>query len=87
VNNLLFVICFLVAALPHYAVHLSLPAGVESPLEIFPTNIVHQLNLELCLDHLSGLGQEEGLTLEKEDQQDRRKCFIESLREREVYYF
>ena len=79
----------LLEALEKFAIHLSLPEGVESPLEIFPSEIFHQLNLQLCLDCLSGLGQDDELTLENEEQQDRIKWLIQCLKEHKemVRYF
>ncbi len=79
----------LLEALETHAIHLSLPEGVESPLDIFSPEIVHQLNLQLCMEHLSGLGQCAELTLENEDQQDRIECFIEELNDHKemVRYF
>ncbi len=68
-------------ALKKYAVHLSLPEKVESPLEIFPTDVFHKINLQLCLYCLSGLGQDDELTLENEEQQDRIEDLIECLKE------
>ena len=37
--------------------------------------------MQLCLDDLSGLGQNDELTLENEEQQDRVGWFIECLKE------
>lgn len=71
----------LLEALKKYAVHLSLPEKVKSPLEIFPPAIIHQLNLQLCLDSLSGLGQDDDLTLENKKQQDRIDDLIMCLKE------
>ncbi len=69
----------LLNAMEKYAVHLSLPEGVESPLDVFDPEIFHQLNLQLCLDRLSGLGQDDELTLENEEQQYRVELFTECL--------
>ena len=71
----------LLEALKKYAVHLSLPEKVESPLEIFPSEHFYQLNLQLCLDCLSGLGQDDELTLENQEQHYRIECLIECLKE------
>jgi len=71
----------LLEALKKYAIHLSLPETVRSPLEIIPPEIFHQLNLQLCLDWLSGLGQDDELTLENEEQQDRIEDLIMCLKE------
>ena len=69
----------LIEALEKYAIHLSLPEGIESSLEILSTESFHRLNLQLCFDCLSGLGQTDELTLENKDQQYRIKWFIECL--------
>ncbi len=72
-----------------HAKHLSLPEAVESPLEIFQPEILHRLNLQLCLDSLSGLGQMDDLTLENEEQQFRIESLINCLNEHKemVRYF
>jgi hypothetical protein len=69
--------------------NLSLPEGVKSPLEIFPLDLQHRLNLQICFVELYGLGQDEGLTLENEEQQDCIEDFISALREYKdsVQYF
>ena len=54
---------------------------MKSPLEIFPPEIFHQLNLQLCLDWLSGLGQDDELTLENKEQQYRVEDLIMCLKE------
>ncbi len=79
----------LLDALETYAIHLSLPEGAESPIGVFGPEILHQLNLQLCLDHLTGLGQDDELTLEDEDQQDRIRWLIHELKDHEemVRYF
>ena len=73
-----------------YACDLSLPEGVNSPIEVVPPDIRHKLWLQYCLDDLSGLGQEEELTLENEAQKPWRiEGFIDSLKEfnESVEYF
>ncbi len=47
---------------------LSLPSGAPSPLEVVPLELRHKLWLQDCFDALSGLGQDEDLTLENEEQ-------------------
>ncbi len=67
-------------ALENHAHNLSLPTGVKSHLDIISLNIQHQLNLQLCVDELSGLGREEDITLEDEDQLHRIDEFISVAR-------
>ncbi|MDM8523885.1 hypothetical protein QUF80_11000 [Desulfococcaceae bacterium HSG8] len=68
--------------LERYASDLSLPEGVSSPIEVVPPDTRHKLWLQYCFDELSGLGQEEELTLEdKEQKKWRVKGFINCLRE------
>ena len=71
----------LVAALEEHGEGLSLPAGVDRPVDIVPIELQHRLWLQACLDELSGLGQEEELTLKNEEQQDQIRWFIRDLRE------
>jgi hypothetical protein len=71
----------LVAALEEHGEGLSLPAGVDRPVDVVPIELQHRLWLQACLDELSGLGQEEELTLKNEEQQDRIRWFIRDLRE------
>ena len=77
----------LVEALEEHGRDLSLPEGVDSPLDIFPVDLRHRLWLQVCFDALSGLGQGEELTLEK--QPDRVEWFVRCLREHKhtVQYF
>jgi hypothetical protein len=68
--------------LEEYAYDLSLQNGVSSPIEVVPPDIRHKLWLQYCFDELSGLGQEDELTLENEEQKSWRiECFIDSLKE------
>ena len=65
-------------------------AGVSSPVEVVPAELRHKLWLQDCFDALSGLGQEEELTLENEEERQYRiEDFLESLREHKdsVRYF
>lgn len=71
----------LVRAVQKRGIHLSLPDGMESALGIFPPEVFHQLNLQLCLDSLGGLGQNEELSLENEEQHYRIEWFIECLQQ------
>jgi hypothetical protein len=80
----------LVQCLNEHADGLSLPAGVSSPVEVVPTELRHKLWLQDCMDALSGLGQDEELTLQNEEQREFRMAeFVESLREHKdsVRYF
>lgn len=70
----------LVAALETDGEGLSLPEGVERPVEVVPADLRHRLWLQTCFDQLSGLGQEDELTLKNEEQQDRIHWFIRDLR-------
>ncbi|MCF8037899.1 MAG: hypothetical protein K9K79_01150 [Desulfohalobiaceae bacterium] len=65
-----------------YAYDLSLPEGLSSPIEVIQPDIRHKLWLQYSFDILSGLGQEDELTLENEEQRSWRiEDFIDSLRE------
>jgi hypothetical protein len=79
----------LVNSLEEHAQNLSLPEGVESPIDIFPRDLQHRLWLQTCFDELSGLGQGADLTLENEDQKERVEWFVDLLREHKdtVQYF
>ena len=73
----------LVECLENYAQDLSLPQGITSPPLVIPAGIRHRLWLQsCCFDVLSGLGQEEELTLENEQQKSWRiEEFIDSLKD------
>lgn len=71
----------IMTALAEHGQCLSLPPGVESYREVVPADLRHRLWLQYCFDMLSGLGQEEELTLANEEQQDRIDWFIRRLRE------
>jgi hypothetical protein len=77
----------LVEILETHAQDLPVPRGVESPLGIFPPDLRHRLWLQVCFDALSGLGQAEELTLEK--QPYRIEWFVRCLRNHKdsVQYF
>ncbi len=59
---------------------LSLPDGVSQPLDVLPIELRHKLSLQCCFDPLSGLGQDQELTLANEDQRYRIEGFIHELR-------
>jgi len=71
----------LVAALEQHGEDLSLPRSVDRPIEVVPAELRHKLWLQKCFDQLSGLGQDDELTLLNEEQQDRIEWFIRDLRE------
>src|SRR4051812_22363110 len=71
----------LYAALEQYGEGLSLPRGVDRPIEVVPAELRHKLWLQACFDQLSGLGQDDELTLRNEEQQDGIECFVRDLRE------
>jgi hypothetical protein len=70
-----------VECLDNYSKYLPLPEGVETPVDVIPENIRHRLWLQNCFDELSGIGQEEDLTLENEDEKNWRiEGFVDSLK-------
>ena len=72
----------IVESLETHGRDLTLPEGIDDPLEVIPSETLHRLWLQYCFDELSGLGQEEEITLEDEEQKLWRvKGFIERLRE------
>ncbi len=71
----------LVAALEQHGEGLSLPEGVEHPVEVVPAGLRHRLWLQTCLGHLGGLGQEAELTLLDPEEHYRVTEFIDCLRE------
>lgn len=64
-----------------YGSMLSLPEGIESPLDVIASEIQHRLWLQYCFGILSGLGQAEELTLAREEQHYRIEHFIKRLKE------
>lgn len=71
----------LAAALEQHAEGLSLPEGVDRPIDVVPFELRHKLRLQTCFIHLDGLGQEEELTLRDPAEHYRIEDFIASLRE------
>ena len=71
----------LITALEKHGDGLSLPDGVERPIEVVPADLRHKLWLQTCFVQLGGLGQGNDLTLKNEEQQDRIQWFISDLRE------
>jgi hypothetical protein len=68
---------------------LSLPPGVASHDEVVPADLRHKLWLQDCFNDLSGLGQDEDLSLEDPDEHYRIDDFLLDLRDRKesVAYF
>ena len=79
----------IIEALEEYTQDLSLPEGIESALDIFSADLQHRLWLQTCFDPLSGLGQDEELILEDEEEYYRIEDFISLLRDHKdtVQYF
>lgn len=71
----------IVTALREHGDGLSLPPGVESPEGVVPVEMRHRLWLQWCFNDLSGLGQDEELTLEDPEELYRIEWFVEHLRE------
>lgn len=72
----------LVNALKEQGQYLSLPEGAQNPLKFLPPNLHHLLQLHLCFDAFSGLGQEEELTLANPEQCEYRiKWFLKCIKE------
>lgn len=69
-------------ALREHGKGLSLPPGVESEEAVVPAELRHKLWLQFCFNDLSGLGQEEELTLDDPEEHYRIDWFIDHLRER-----
>jgi hypothetical protein len=70
----------IMTALNEHGQGLSLPPGVASYREVVPADLRHKLWLQYCYDMLSGLGQEDELTLANEDHEDRIVWLIDRLR-------
>jgi hypothetical protein len=68
------------AALEKHGGGLSLPEGVKQPVDVVPTDLRHKLWLQTCFEALSGLGQEEELTLSDPEEHYRIEEFIAGLR-------
>jgi hypothetical protein len=71
----------LAAALEQHAEGLSLPVGVDRPIDVVQGELQHKLWLQTCFIHLAGLGQEVELSLRDPEEHDRIEDFIASLRE------
>ncbi len=79
----------IMTALQEYGQGLSLPPGVESLEDVVPDELRHKLWLQDCFDDLSGLGQDDELTLESPEEHYRIDLFVEHLRKYKasVIYF
>lgn len=77
------------SALREHGEGLSLPPGVESVEQVVPDELRHKLWLQDCFDSLSGLGQDDELTLENPAQHYRIDWLIAYLQEHKesVAYF
>lgn len=69
-------------ALEEYGQYLSLPPDTQKAIDIIPLELQHLLELHLCFDALTGLGQEEELTLENPEQREYRiEWFLRCIKE------
>lgn len=78
--------------LENNAFYLSLPEGISAPMDIIPLELRHKLWLQDCFDAISGIGQQEELTLDLEDEEEKMSwinSFIDSLKKNKesVEYF
>ncbi len=68
------------AALDAHGEGLSLPEGVDHPVEVVPAELRRRLWLQTCFEALTGLGQKEELTLRNPEEHYRIEEFIADLR-------
>ena len=72
----------IVECLEEYAQGLSLPEGITTPVDAISPTIRHRLWLQYAVNSLSGLGQEEDVTLAHEEEEGWRiEELIEALKE------
>lgn len=72
----------LIEVLGKHGATLSLPTKVEKPIDIFPEELQHLMQLYQCFEALSGLGQDDELTLENPEQREYRiKWFLRCIKE------
>jgi len=71
----------LASALEKHGEGLSLPVGVDRPVDVVPIELQHRLWLQTYLTVFSGLGQSDGQTLHNEEEHDRIEEFVTNLRE------
>lgn len=67
-------------SLRQHGAGLDLPAGISNPIEIVPEKIRDHLEIQSCTDHLSGLGQEEQLSLIKKNELSRVTDLLEDFK-------
>lgn len=76
----------LVKALKEHGRSLSLPEGIDAPLDVIPRNLRHRLWLQSSFGEVEGIGQEgfddEAISLKDEEQLCRVDDFIKALRDR-----
>ncbi len=70
-------------AINKYAGGLSLPEGVTEPIQVIPARLRHELEIQVAIDWLIGLGQREVLTLENPEQNYRIPNLLSELKKRE----
>jgi hypothetical protein len=71
----------IMTALNEHGEGLSLPPGMASYREVVPADLRHKLWLQDCFNDLSGLGQDEDMTLADPEEHYRIEEFIDHLRE------
>lgn len=71
----------LLEALEIYGKALPLPETAKSPLDIFPAELLHHIQLQGCLEWLSGIGQDAQTSLSLPQQQGRIEALMEALEE------
>jgi len=64
-----------------YGSDLSLPAGIKFPIDVIPIETKHKLWLQWCFVELEGIGQDEKITLEENEEHDRIERFIDCIKE------
>lgn len=70
----------IMTALDEQGKDLSLPPGITSYREVVPPELRHTLWLQSCFDAVSGLGQDDELTLQDPEQHFRIEEFVGNLR-------
>lgn len=79
----------LLEVLNAYGEKLPLPPAIHTPLDIFPEDLRHRLNLQTCFSELGGLGYQPHMTLHNEAEHERIDWFIRQLKQHKhtVQYF
>jgi len=77
------------AAMTTYGPNLSKPAGIENAIEVIPTKIRHQLEIQTAISWLIGLGQAKDMTLSNASEEYRLEELVKKLQEsiESVRYF